>query len=101
MHHTHTNPPWTPIFLKVVMEEVTTDGLEMVLPADEIFHWQLDYPKIWDLCYAIPVDDDFGNIKKAISLVMTTVCGDAKPVAGNCFGWLPSDYSADGTFPQN
>lgn len=102
MDGTNTHPRLTPGFLQLVMDEVTTDGLEMVLPADEIYHWQLDYPKIWDLCYAIPVDDDFANIKKAIELVAATLCGDAKPFKpGDCLSADPLAYSPDGTFPQN
>ncbi len=95
-------PRLTPAFLQLVMDEVTTDGNEIVLPADEIYHWQLDYPKIWDLCYAIPVDDDFANIKAAIRLASKTLCDDAEPVAnGSCVSADPYNYSEDGTFPQN
>ena len=96
------HPRLTPAFLRLIMDTVTTNGNETIAPSAEVFHWQMDYPKVWDLCYALPITGgDFSAVQAAWRYARTLVCESAKPRDGNCNSIDPLDYPSDATFPQS
>ena len=98
------HPTYTPLFLRGIMHLVAKNNNRVVASSHEVFHWQTAYPKIWDLCYALPIPggSDFSAVQGAWKFAMDRLCADAKPKNGSCtddpFPW---NFPADGDFPQS